>query len=241
MNALPSSLSGLDPTWLVITLITLMALLLPGLLFLRLQREQKQLEAQNRRSMVLIDLPKRAECLEEHDFMQYALEQAEALTDSQIGFMHFINDDGESIELIAWSRNTLEKHCTAIANRHYPISEAGIWADAARTREPLIVNDYAKATKRSELPAGHSVMHRLLSVPVIEGGQVRMMTGVGNKADNYSAYDVETIQLISNETWRIVCRQRSDKALRLAMQVVNASPVVCFRWAATDRWPVIFV
>jgi len=25
------------------------------------------------------------------------------------------------------------------------------------------------------------------------------------------------------------------------MQVVNASPVVCFRWAACEGWPVIFV
>ncbi|PKO33700.1 MAG: PAS domain-containing sensor histidine kinase [Betaproteobacteria bacterium HGW-Betaproteobacteria-7] len=36
-------------------------------------------------------------------------------------------------------------------------------------------------------------------------------------------------------------RRRSEAALRLAMQVVNASPVVCFRWQACDDWPVVFV
>ena len=25
------------------------------------------------------------------------------------------------------------------------------------------------------------------------------------------------------------------------MQVVNASPVVCFRWSASEGWPVVFV
>jgi PAS domain S-box-containing protein len=241
MSLLPPALSSADSMGFVIVLIGLMALLLPGLLFIRLQRERQKLEVQNRRSLALIDLPKQAEALEEQEFMQYALEQTEALTGSQIGFMHFINDDNESIELIAWSKNTLAKNCTAVADRHYPISAAGIWADAARSHEPVIVNDYARVVKRNALPAGHSVMSRLLSVPVIESGKVRMITGVGNKADNYSAYDVETVQLIGNETWRIVCRQRTDKALRLAMQVVNASPVVCFRWAATDGWPIIFV
>jgi PAS domain S-box-containing protein len=68
-----------------------------------------------------------------------------------------------------------------------------------------------------------------------------MMTGVGNKASDYTDFDVETVQLIGSEIWRIVCRQRSENALRLATQVVNASPAVCFRWAATDGWPVVFV
>jgi len=205
------------------------------------QLAEKQFANQVDRSMVLIELPQKAETLDEHDFMQYALERAESLTGSRIGFMHFINDDGESIELIAWSRNTLEKYCTAVADSHYPLSKAGIWADAARTREPLMVNDYATATSRHGLPDGHSKMTRLLSVPVIENGIVRMMTGVGNKDENYTTYDIETVQLIGNETWRIVRRQRADKALRLAMQVVNASPVVCFRWAASNGWPVVFV
>jgi len=205
------------------------------------QLAEKQFTNQVNRSMVLIELPQKAEILNEHDFMQYALERAESLTGSRIGFMHFINDDGESIELIAWSRNTLEKYCTAVADRHYPLSKAGIWADAARTREPLIVNDYASAANRHGLPDGHSTMSRLISVPVIENGVVRMMTGVGNKDENYTSYDIETVQLIGNETWRIVRRQRSERALRLAMQVVNASPVVCFRWAASNGWPVVFV
>jgi PAS domain S-box-containing protein len=36
-------------------------------------------------------------------------------------------------------------------------------------------------------------------------------------------------------------RQRTPDAFDLLMQVVNASPVVCFRWAAGDGRPVIFV
>jgi PAS domain S-box-containing protein len=202
---------------------------------------ERALAQQVKRAAVLLELPNKADLLPETEFMRYALEQAESLTDSEIGFMHFVNDDGESIELVAWSRNTLDKYCSAAFDCHYPISKAGIWADAARAKAPVVINDYASAPDKRGLPPGHSALTRLLSVPALDGGAVRMMTGVGNKPTAYSDFDVETVQLLGNATWRIVQRQRTENALRLATQVVNASPVVCFRWAASDGWPVIFV
>ncbi len=202
---------------------------------------EKNLEWQIRRSAVLLEMSQKAEVLAEKEFMQFALEQAEELTQSKISFMHFVNDDGLTIELVTWSHNTLEKYCTAAFDSHYPINQAGIWADAARTMQPVMVNDYAQATNKRGLPTGHSHLQRFLSVPVTESGAVRMMTGVGNKSSDYSDFDVETVQLIGSETWRIVRRQRAERALHLAMQVVNASPVVCFRWAASAGWPIVFV
>lgn len=202
---------------------------------------ESQLALQVERSRILLELPHKAESLPEQAFMQYALEQAESLTQSSIGFIHFIHEDGQEIELVAWSRNTLEKYCTAVFDKHYPIAQAGIWANAAKQKAPVIINDYAAAPDKRGLPEGHSVLNRLLSVPIIENETVRMVAGVGNKADDYTDFDVDSLQLIANETWRIVCQQRVENALKLANQVVNASPIVCFRWAATDGWPVVFV
>ncbi len=202
---------------------------------------QHQLTQQIRRSAVMLELPKKAEELPEQAFMQYALERAEELTGSVIGFMHFVNNDEATIELVAWSSSTLAKYCTAAFDNHYPITEAGIWADAAREKRPIVINDYASAPNKHGLPAGHSALIRLLSIPVMENGKVVMMTGVGNKARNYSDYDIETVQLIGNEVWRIARRNRAEKSLLQATQVVNASPVVCFRWAAKEGWPVTFV
>src|SRR6185369_2990242 len=189
---------------------------------------ERALAQQVKRAAVLLELPLKAEALSENEFMKYALEQAEALTGSSIGFMHFVNADGESIELVAWSQSTLDKYCTAAFDCHYPISEAGIWAEAARAKTPVVINDYASAANKRGLPPGHSALIRLLSVPVMDAGAVRMMSGVGNKPELYTDFEVETVQLIGNETWRIVRRQRTENELRLAMQVVNASPVVCF-------------
>ena len=46
---------------------------------------------------------------------------------------------------------------------------------------------------------------------------------------------------MANAAWRIASQQRAEQALRIATQVVNASPVVCFRWRAAEGWPVVFV
>ncbi len=202
---------------------------------------QQELSRRIGRSSVLLELQSRAEGMDEPMFMQYALERAEYLTGSSIAFIHFVNDSGTDIELVTWSSSTLAHYCHATYDKHYPLDKAGIWADAARDRKPVVINNYASAKNKRGLPEGHSTLQRLLSIPVVEGGAVRMIVGVGNKTEDYSALDVETVQLIANETWRIVRRQRAETALQQAMQVVNASPVVCFRCAPDGNWPITFV
>lgn len=206
----------------------------------RKQAEQK-LAMLARRAEALLELPEQSAVLEEAAFMAYVLDLAEELTGSEIGFMHFIDPDEETVELVAWSAKTLSKYCQAAFDQHYPISQAGIWANAVQQKRPVVINDYATAENKQGLPVGHSALVRLISVPVLEEGKVRMLTGVGNKSGIYTEIDVETVQLLGNEAWRIVRRQRAEKALKIANQVVNASPVVCFRWAAMAGWPVVFV
>lgn len=152
--------------------------------------------------------------MSEADFMQHGLEQAEQLTGSQIAFIHFVNDDQQTIELVTWSRATLEHYCHAAFDNHYPISQAGIWADALRQRMPVVFNDYANAADKHGLPDGHAHIERLISVPVIDGGLVRMIAGVGNKLETYSDHDVETVRLVANTVWRIVRQRRADAALK---------------------------
>ncbi|GEM_PF-2040874 len=178
------------------------------------KRQVATLLLQARRASALLELPRAAESRNEVDFMQVGLELAEELTDSTISFVHFVNDDQETIELVTWSRRTLERYCNAAYDSHYPVSEAGLWAEALRERAPVMFNDYATAPKQRGLPAGHAALTRLISVPVLDGDQVRMIAGVGNKSSFYNELDVESLQLIANEIWRIVRQRRAEQALR---------------------------
>ncbi|MEW8693729.1 MAG: PAS domain S-box protein, partial [Candidatus Thiodiazotropha endolucinida] len=171
------------------------------------------MEIQARRASALLELPEVAQKLDDSEFMQHGLALTEELTNSRISFIHFVNQDQESIELVTWSKRTQEEYCQALHDKHYPIKDAGIWADSFRQRKPVVFNDYQATSEKHGLPDGHAILTRLISLPVIENDRVVMLAGVGNKQNSYTELDVETIQLIANEIWHIVQRRRSLTAL----------------------------
>ncbi|MEW8691142.1 MAG: PAS domain S-box protein [Candidatus Thiodiazotropha endolucinida] len=177
------------------------------------KQHERYMEIQAKRASALLELPEIAKNLDETAFMQHGLALTEELTRSQISFIHFVNQDQKSIELVTWSKRTQEAYCQAVHDNHYPIKDAGIWADSFRQRKPVVFNDYQEVSEKQGLPDGHASLTRLISLPVIENDVVVMLAGVGNKESNYSELDVETTQLIANEVWHIVQRRRSLAAL----------------------------
>lgn len=177
----------------------------------------RQLET--RRRDVLTSLPKLLEGKSELAFIQDALALAESLTDSAISFLHFMNDD-DSVELVAWSRQTEETYCEASYDRHYPIEKAGIWAEAFHTKKAVIVNEYESAANKKGLPEGHARLDRFISLPVIDNERTVVLAGVGNASRLYTQEDVLSLQIVFNEVWRLVGgarkqRQLEDERLRL--------------------------
>lgn len=151
--------------------------------------------------------------LDERQFLSAGLESAQTLTQSKIGFLHFVNPDQETLELVTWTAGALQG-CTAAFDTHYPVSQAGIWADCLRQRQPVTFNDYASYPDKHGLPPGHAHVARMISVPVMVDGSARMLMGVGNKDSDYDQYDVETLLLMGNAIWRIVSRLRAETALQ---------------------------
>lgn len=186
---------------------------------------RKEMEARlrflSKRSTALLDLSVQASRLNEYAFMEYALDKVENLTGSSVSFIHLVNDDQKTIELVTWSKRTIKDSCTAGFDRHYPIEKAGIWAEAFRKKKPMLYNDYAKAADRCGLPEGHIHLDRLISLPVMEGERVCMLIGIGNKKTDYTDTDVETLQLMANDIWRILRQKRSDIDLRLSQELLE--------------------
>jgi diguanylate cyclase (GGDEF)-like protein/PAS domain S-box-containing protein len=172
----------------------------------------------DRRVAELLVLSERLDQLSEKEIIQQGLEVAVRLTDSAIGFLHFMHEDENAIELVAWSKATLESYCTAAYDNHYPIEKAGIWADCARLHQPVVHNDYPNLGVKRGLPEGHADLQRLLSVPVIEAGKVCVIAGVGNKQTDYEDHDVRLLQLLANDIWKLVQRKRAVVELRISEQ-----------------------
>ncbi|MBK7584627.1 MAG: GAF domain-containing protein, partial [Myxococcales bacterium] len=137
---------------------------------------------------------------DEKELIDFALESAVALTGSEVGYLHFVDDDQQNLTLYTWSERTLQ-NCSVGTERHYPLSLAGIWADCVRLRRPVIHNDYATAEGKKGLPEGHFPLVRHLSTCVVERDKVTVVAGVGNKPTPYQDDDVRQLQLFLDGVW----------------------------------------
>ncbi|MDS4021374.1 MAG: PAS domain S-box protein [Candidatus Competibacter sp.] len=187
-----------------------------------LEAANRQLRASDLRLKAMFEMSQAAEGMDERELLQRGIEEAVRLTDSEIGYLHFVNDDQETLQLYTWSADTL-KHCTAVYDGHYPISLAGVWADTARRRRPVVHNDYQNLPDRRGYPAGHAHLIRHLGVPIVEGDQVRVLLGVGNKPADYDESDEHQLQLIGDDLWRIVMRRRAETALGAAKELAESA------------------
>jgi signal transduction histidine kinase/DNA-binding response OmpR family regulator len=163
------------------------------------------------RNTILMELYAKAPRLTEQALYAFALDQAVALTDSTIGFLHRISDDQQTILLTAWNREALQT-CTASYETHYPVAQAGNWVDCLRVKQPVVYNDYPTSPHRKGMPEGHTPIHRFMSIPVLEGDTVRLIVGVGNKADPYEDQDVVQLQLVANELQKILSQRHAEEA-----------------------------
>jgi len=147
------------------------------------------------------------------ELLRATLDEAEALTGSQVGFYHFLAPDQTTLSLQAWSTNTARLMCKVEGTqRHYPLEHAGVWAEAIRLRRAVIHNDYASLTNRKGLPEGHAPVIRELVVPILRGGLIVSLLGVGSKPTDYDLLDVETVSRLADLAWDITEKKRSEEA-----------------------------
>ncbi|PUB86144.1 MAG: hypothetical protein DBP02_03835 [gamma proteobacterium symbiont of Ctena orbiculata] len=141
-----------------------------------------------------------------NELLVFALDVACEMTDSKIGFYHFLEDDQKTLTLQAWSSETTESFCQAVGEGlHYDIDDAGVWADAVRERHPVIHNDYTSLPHRRGLPEDHAEVTCELCVPVFKGDKIVAIMGVGNRArQNYDRHDVEKVSRVAELAWDIV-------------------------------------
>jgi diguanylate cyclase (GGDEF)-like protein/PAS domain S-box-containing protein len=153
------------------------------------------------------------------ELMRQALDEIGALTNSPIGFYHFLEPDQKTLSLQAWSTRTLREFCQAEgAGMHYDLDQAGVWVDCIGKREPVIHNDYPALPHRKGLPPGHAEIKRELVVPTLSAGQIVSILGVGNKPSDYDENDVALVSYVADVIWGIVERKRTEAQLQAYQQ-----------------------
>ncbi len=170
-----------------------------------LRRAAEQLESANRalrrrdqRLEAMLRLSREAAAWDEAELLQRGVDEAVRLTGSSSGYLHLL-----------------------------PSPQAapgdGPWADALSQGRPVIRNAPPAAGASEAGGHAHRPPTRQLAVPVSDGGEPCMVLGVGNELHDYDDSDVEQLQLMGEELWRIVLRRRSEIELAKAKLAAEAA------------------
>ncbi len=161
----------------------------------------------------------------------FVLEEGVRLTESEIGFLGFMNETETVLTIHAWSKHVMQE-CSIIEKPiHFPIKESGLWGEAVRKREPFISNDYSLPHPgKKGYPKGHVELVRFMVVPIFDGDRIVAIGAMANKEEEYDESDVRQLKLFLDGMWQIVGRRRDKEALesseaelrRLSSQLLNA-------------------
>jgi len=149
------------------------------------------------------------------EILQFTIDKLESLTNSAVGYFHFVEPDQKSIALQAWSTNTIEFMCNAnLDENHYSLEAAGVWADCIRQRRTIVHNNYGTLPHRKGLPEGHIPIVRDMAVPIMRDEKIVAVLGVGNKSANYTEVDVDIVSTLADFTWDIISQKVSADTQR---------------------------
>ena len=148
-------------------------------------------------------------------FLEQAVDKAVQLTASTIGFINLYDERCQGFRNPCLSREVPPQCEVADSTGSYHLDRAGLWGEAVRRREPVLVNDFqADHPQRRGFPEGHVRIERFLTVPVIHQGRVQAVVGVANKGADYDATDTLTLNLLMEAVWQAVEAMQSASALQ---------------------------
>jgi PAS domain S-box-containing protein len=149
------------------------------------------------------------------DFVDYALNEAIALTESKIGYIYFYDEERREFTLNTWSRDVMKECSIREAQTVYRLEKTGIWGEAVRQRRPIVVNDFAAPHPlKKGYPEGHAALRKYATVPVVSSGQIVAVVGVANKETDYTDTDVLQLTLLMDSVWKEVERKQIQEQVR---------------------------
>jgi PAS domain S-box-containing protein len=149
------------------------------------------------------------------EITSFAFEAAVRMTRSRLGYLAFMDEEETVMTMQLWSHEAMAECKVPGDPRIYPVATTGLWGEAVRQRRPVITNDYNAANPwKKGTPEGHVSITRHMNLPVIVGGRIVLVAGVGNKEEDYNEADVNQLTLLMEGMWRLIERRRAEEKIR---------------------------
>jgi PAS domain S-box-containing protein len=179
--------------------------------------ERKQAEAMRRldeaRLEALWQLSQMSES-STHHIAQFALEQLVRLTESEVGWIGFLDQSETVLTVHGWPENA-RRGSAGEPTLELPVGGDDVFTKAIREKRVVVMNDYSdSAPLCGGFPGTRLPVSRIMIVPVFENERIVAVAGAGNKATEYDPSDARQLTLLMDGMWKIIQRERAEKHLR---------------------------
>ena len=142
----------------------------------------------------------------------HVLLEVQRITESQYAFYGFLTENEDVMMLHAWSKETMSDCRVDDKSLHFPIREAGIWADAVRHKRIVTLNDFqSNQTGKKGLPTGHVPLFRVMAVPLIFQDKVIAIAAVANKRKAYTVEDEHQVETFLANVQILIDRKKAEE------------------------------
>ena len=138
-----------------------------------------------------------------------------SMTQSRYAFFGFMNHDETVLSVHSWSEDA-KRDCRIQGQAmEFSVAGGGLWAEAVRRREAMIVNEGLSNQPGSNgVPDGHVPLERLLVVPSVIRGRTVMLAALANKQEEYTGNDANQVGAFLTGVLAIIEKAKAEDALR---------------------------
>ncbi len=141
------------------------------------------------------------------------LDEAKVLTDSQYGFVGFIDPRTSAMVCPPLTRDIWEV-CQVPDKKYVFHGFRGLWGWVLRERQPILCNDPATDYRSTGIPGGHVAIRRFVGVPAQADGQLLGIIGLANAERDYHAKDLELLERLASMYALAIRTLRTNQAMR---------------------------
>lgn len=142
------------------------------------------------------------------------LQEIQKMGESKYAFYGFLNSEETVMNLHAWSQEAYRGCKVADKTKHFPIGNAGIWAEAVRKRKIVIVNTMTDGhTEQQKTPEGHVLLTRFMAVPLEINNKIVAIACVANKSTEYTLDDGQQILSFLSNVQILIDRKKAKLEL----------------------------
>ena len=178
------------------------------------------------------------------DLTRFVLEEGVRLTNSELGYLAFVNEDETQLIMHTFSKQAIKKTEMLANGPPYilEIGETGLLGEVVRQRKPVITNEYRPDNPLNKgYPPGHVEIKNHMSIPVFDGEKVVAVAGVGNKPSRYVMADSRQLTLLMDGLWNIIKRKEDHEEMarlrNLLQNITDSMPSILI--TVNDQMKVI--